>query len=65
VHRRRKQHGGRENVEVATVEETEATPKELQNMVGKDIACAVMEVIDDKSLPKAERKALQKKQLRS
>jgi guanosine-3',5'-bis(diphosphate) 3'-pyrophosphohydrolase len=42
-----------------TVEDTETTPAELQNLFGEDVARVVMEVTDDKSLPKAQRKRLQ------
>jgi guanosine-3',5'-bis(diphosphate) 3'-pyrophosphohydrolase len=42
-----------------TVEDTETTPAELQNLFGEQVAQVVMEVTDDKSLPKAQRKRLQ------
>lgn len=42
-----------------TVEDTETTPEELTETFGKVIADIVMEVTDDKSLLKAERKRLQ------
>ena len=42
-----------------TVEDTETTPKELEKLFGFEIANIVMEVTDDKKLPKAERKRLQ------
>ena len=42
-----------------TVEDTPATEAQLLDMFGRDIARLVMEVTDDKSLPKAERKRLQ------
>ena len=42
-----------------TVEDTETTPQELERLFGFEIAHIVMEVTDDKSLPKAERKRLQ------
>ena len=42
-----------------TVEDTETTLEELQAGFGKAIASVVMEVTDDKKLPKAERKRLQ------
>jgi guanosine-3',5'-bis(diphosphate) 3'-pyrophosphohydrolase len=42
-----------------TVEDTETTPEELQELFGADVAGVVVEVTDDKSLPKAERKQLQ------
>jgi len=42
-----------------TVEDTDTTESELIERFGPEIASAVMEVTDDKSLDKAERKALQ------
>lgn len=42
-----------------TVEDTETTEQELVDNFGANIARIVMEVTDDKSLPKAERKRLQ------
>jgi guanosine-3',5'-bis(diphosphate) 3'-pyrophosphohydrolase len=42
-----------------TIEDTETTEQELLRLFGKDVANIVMEVTDDKSLPKAERKRLQ------
>ncbi len=42
-----------------TIEDTETTFVELQTEFGKAIAAVVMEVTDDKALPKAERKRLQ------
>ena len=42
-----------------TIEDTETTPEELQGQFGRAIALVVMEVTDDKTLPKAERKRLQ------
>ena len=42
-----------------TIEDTETTELELKNVFGPKIASIVMEVSDDKSLPKAERKARQ------
>jgi len=42
-----------------TIEDTETTEAELMNEFGPKIASIVMEVSDDKSLPKAERKAKQ------
>jgi len=42
-----------------TVEDTDTTPQELQAQFGEAIAAIVMEVTDDKRLPKAERKRLQ------
>ncbi|MCB1878385.1 MAG: bifunctional (p)ppGpp synthetase/guanosine-3',5'-bis(diphosphate) 3'-pyrophosphohydrolase [Chromatiales bacterium] len=42
-----------------TVEDTETTEAELRETFGEAIASMVMEVTDDKNLPKAERKRLQ------
>lgn len=42
-----------------TIEDTETTSDELKNAFGKGIANIVLEVTDDKSLPKAERKLAQ------
>ncbi len=42
-----------------TIEDTETTAAELRQLFGEDVADVVMEVTDDKSLPKAERKRLQ------
>jgi GTP diphosphokinase / guanosine-3',5'-bis(diphosphate) 3'-diphosphatase len=42
-----------------TVEDAEVTKEELVETFGSDVADLVMEVTDDKSLPKAERKRLQ------
>ena len=42
-----------------TIEDTDATPEELAGTFGGEIAAIVLEVTDDKSLPKAERKRLQ------
>ena len=42
-----------------TVEDTEATPQELEDEFGPTIASIVAEVTDNKALPKAERKRLQ------
>jgi GTP diphosphokinase / guanosine-3',5'-bis(diphosphate) 3'-diphosphatase len=42
-----------------TIEDTETTEKELRTMFGDEIASLVLEMTDDKSLPKAERKRLQ------
>ncbi len=42
-----------------TIEDTETTEQELINTFGATIASIVMEVTDDKSLPKAERKLKQ------
>lgn len=42
-----------------TIEDTETTPEELEAEFGAEVRAVVMEVTDDKSLPKRERKALQ------
>ncbi len=42
-----------------TVEDTKTTEEEINEMFGKAVASMVMEVTDDKTLPKAERKKLQ------
>ena len=42
-----------------TVEDTETTASELESLFGAKIAAVVMEVTDDKQLPKAVRKQLQ------
>ena len=42
-----------------TIEDTETTSQELQAEFGRAIASVVMEVTDDKALPKAQRKRLQ------
>lgn len=42
-----------------TLEDTETTPEELQELFGAEVASVVVEVSDDKSLPKAQRKQLQ------
>jgi guanosine-3',5'-bis(diphosphate) 3'-pyrophosphohydrolase len=42
-----------------TVEDTETAPAELRQLFGEEVAQVVMEVTDDKSLPKAQRKRLQ------
>ena len=42
-----------------TIEDTETTPEELEARFGPEICAIVMEVSDDKSLPKVERKRLQ------
>jgi guanosine-3',5'-bis(diphosphate) 3'-pyrophosphohydrolase len=44
-----------------TVEDTAVTPQELEQRFGHDVTSLVMEVTDDKSLPKETRKALQVK----
>lgn len=42
-----------------TIEDTETTAEELERHFGTEIAAVVMEVTDDKRLPKAARKQLQ------
>jgi GTP diphosphokinase / guanosine-3',5'-bis(diphosphate) 3'-diphosphatase len=42
-----------------TIEDTDTTRQELEREFGRKIADVVMEVTDDKSLPKQERKVLQ------
>lgn len=42
-----------------TIEDTQTSLEELRTLFGEDIAALVMEVTDDKSLPKLERKQLQ------
>lgn len=42
-----------------TVEDTDTTAEELRRLFGNEITAIVLEVTDDKSLPKAERKRLQ------
>ncbi len=42
-----------------TVEDTDTTAEELKQVFGSDIASLVLEVTDDKSLPKETRKELQ------
>ncbi|WP_394730605.1 HD domain-containing protein [Altererythrobacter sp. GH1-8] len=42
-----------------TIEDTETTPEELTAVFGERVCSLVLEVTDDKSLPKAERKRLQ------
>ena len=42
-----------------TVEDTDTTAEELRGIFGDDITAIVLEVTDDKSLPKADRKRLQ------
>jgi GTP diphosphokinase / guanosine-3',5'-bis(diphosphate) 3'-diphosphatase len=42
-----------------TVEDTGASPDEIRTEFGQEVRDLVMEVTDDKSLPKAERKRLQ------
>lgn len=42
-----------------TIEDTETTPEELERVFGAEVRDVVVEVTDDKSLPKKERKARQ------
>jgi len=42
-----------------TIEDTETTEKEITELFGADVCEMVLEVTDDKSLPKAQRKQLQ------
>lgn len=42
-----------------TVEDTDTTPGELRALFGEEAAAIVLEVTDDRELPKAERKRLQ------
>lgn len=42
-----------------TIEDTNVSRQELEQRFGKDVAALVVEVTDDKSLPKEQRKALQ------
>ena len=42
-----------------TIEDTQSTPHELEERFGKEVRDLVLEVTDDKRLPKAERKRLQ------
>lgn len=42
-----------------TIEDTETTELELARLFGQEITAIVLEVTDDKALPKAERKRLQ------
>ncbi len=61
-----KNEGGIADIEVLvaamlhdTLEDTETTVDELETVFGKKIAAIVVEVTDDKTLPKSERKRLQ------
>ena len=45
-----------------TIEDTETTPEELDRHFGREVRDVVMEVTDDKSLPKPERKEVQVRQ---
>jgi guanosine-3',5'-bis(diphosphate) 3'-pyrophosphohydrolase len=42
-----------------TIEDTETSPEELEARFGSEVRALVLEVTDDKQLPKAERKRLQ------
>jgi guanosine-3',5'-bis(diphosphate) 3'-pyrophosphohydrolase len=42
-----------------TIEDTQTTPEELEQLFGQDVCLLVAEVTDDKSLPKHVRKQLQ------
>lgn len=42
-----------------TIEDTETTPEEIESLFGEDVLDVVLEVTDDKRLPKMERKRLQ------
>lgn len=42
-----------------TIEDTKTTPEEIEALFGPDVLSVVLEVTDDKSLPKAQRKHLQ------
>ncbi|MGE0446711.1 MAG: HD domain-containing protein [Vicinamibacterales bacterium] len=42
-----------------TIEDTEATAEELRDLFGVEVAALVLELTDDKALPKQERKRLQ------
>jgi guanosine-3',5'-bis(diphosphate) 3'-pyrophosphohydrolase len=42
-----------------TIEDTETTPQEVEQLFGREVLMIVKEVTDDKSLPQAERKRLQ------
>lgn len=42
-----------------TIEDTGVTAQELEQLFGSDVTALVLEATDDKSLPKARRKALQ------
>jgi GTP diphosphokinase / guanosine-3',5'-bis(diphosphate) 3'-diphosphatase len=44
-----------------TIEDTKTTPEEIEKEFGSNVLSLVMEVTDDKSLPKQERKELQVK----
>jgi GTP diphosphokinase / guanosine-3',5'-bis(diphosphate) 3'-diphosphatase len=42
-----------------TIEDTQTTPQELEEVFGSEVSHVVQEVTDDKTLPKTERKRLQ------
>ena len=42
-----------------TIEDTDTSAQEIETLFGRDVLVVVMEVTDDKSLPKQERKRLQ------
>lgn len=42
-----------------TIEDTDATPEEIETLFGKPVLSLVLEVTDDKTLPKKTRKQLQ------
>lgn len=42
-----------------TIEDTQTSPEEIESAFGREVRDVVMEVTDDKRLPKAERKRLQ------
>ncbi len=42
-----------------TIEDTDATPEEIKDQFGEEVLALVLEVTDDKSLPKQTRKQLQ------
>jgi GTP diphosphokinase / guanosine-3',5'-bis(diphosphate) 3'-diphosphatase len=42
-----------------TIEDTQTRPEEIRNLFGEQVLSLVLEVTDDKTLPKAERKRLQ------
>ena len=42
-----------------TIEDTDARPEEIKELFGEDVLSLILEVSDDKSLPKAVRKLLQ------
>ena len=44
-----------------TVEDTDATPEQIETEFGEEVMSLVLEVTDDKNLPKEERKQLQVK----